>query len=154
MAGSSATEMAIAVAVAGGLGSLPSAQITPTQLAEALIKFRKATSAPVNVNFFCHTPAGNDPLVDRQWRKRLETYYPAWYRPWGAGGFRQSGPIRWRTLLGSRSLRPEVVSMITVWVCQQSVSSEIPAIVLADTGSLKDSSATPKGGWATERYGC
>jgi len=75
MAGSSTTEMAIAVAVAGGLGSLPSAQMTPAQLTEALIKFRKATSAPVNVNFFCHTPAGNDALVDRQWRKRLESYY-------------------------------------------------------------------------------
>ena len=75
MVGSSTTEMAIAVAVAGGLGSLPSAQMTPSQLTEALIKFRTATSAPVNVNFFCHTPAGNDPLVDRQWRKRLEAYY-------------------------------------------------------------------------------
>jgi nitronate monooxygenase len=49
--------------------------MTPAQLTEALIKFRKATSAPVNVNFSCHTPAGNDPLVDRQWRKRLESYY-------------------------------------------------------------------------------
>jgi nitronate monooxygenase len=75
MAGSSTTEMAIAVADAGGLGSIPSAQLTPTQLTEALIKFRTATSAPVNVNFFCHTPTANDPLVDRQWCKRLETYY-------------------------------------------------------------------------------
>jgi len=75
LAGSSTTEMAIAVAVAGGLGSLPSAQMTPNKLTEALIKFRVATSAPVNVNFFCHTPAGKDPLVERQWRKRLETYY-------------------------------------------------------------------------------
>ena len=75
MAGSSTTEMAIAVAVAGGLGSLPSAQMTPAQLTEALIKFRTATSAPVNVNFFCHAPAENDPLVDRRWRKQLEPYY-------------------------------------------------------------------------------
>src|SRR5467141_1991286 len=75
MAGSSTTEMAIAVAAAGGLGSLPSAQMTPAQLTEALIKFRAATSAPVNVNFFCHAPAENDPLVDRQWRKQLEPYY-------------------------------------------------------------------------------
>lgn len=75
MAGSSTTEMAIAVAIAGGLGSLPSAQMTPTQLTEALIKFRMATSGPVNVNFFCRTPAGHDPLVDRQWRKQLEPYY-------------------------------------------------------------------------------
>jgi nitronate monooxygenase len=75
MAGSSTTEMAIAVAVAGGLGSLASAQMTPSHLAEALTKFRAATSASINVNFFCHTPAGNDPLVDRLWRKRLEAYY-------------------------------------------------------------------------------
>jgi nitronate monooxygenase len=66
MAGSSTTEMAIAVAITGGLGSLPSAQMTPTQLTEALIKFRTATSAPVKLNFFCHTPAGCDPLVDRR----------------------------------------------------------------------------------------
>src|ERR1700722_8752194 len=75
MAGSSTTEMAIAVAVAGGLGSIPAAQLNPAQLEEALVKFKDATSAPVNVNFFCHDPAENDPLIDREWRKRLETYY-------------------------------------------------------------------------------
>jgi hypothetical protein len=46
------------------------------------------------------------------------------------------------------------IGMITIWVCQQSVSSEVPAIVLADTGSLKDSSATTKSGSATKRYRC
>jgi hypothetical protein len=46
------------------------------------------------------------------------------------------------------------IGMITIWVCQQSVSSEIPAIVLADTGSLKDSSATTKSGSVTKRYRC
>jgi nitronate monooxygenase len=75
MAGSSTTEMAIAVAVAGGLGSIPAAQLNPAQLEEALVKFKNATSAPVNVNFFCHDSAENDPLIDREWRKRLETYY-------------------------------------------------------------------------------
>src|SRR5258708_29818723 len=75
MAGSSTTEMAIAVAVAGGLGSLPSAQMTPAQLADGLIKCRTGSSAPVTVSFFWHTAAGNDPLVDRQWRKQLEPYY-------------------------------------------------------------------------------
>jgi hypothetical protein len=34
------------------------------------------------------------------------------------------------------------------------VSSEIPAIVLTDTGSLKDSSATTKSGLAAKRYKC
>jgi hypothetical protein len=48
------------------------------------------------------------------------------------------------------SLFPDFIggppNMITVRVCRQSVSSEIPAIILADTGSLKDSSATTKSG--------
>jgi hypothetical protein len=34
------------------------------------------------------------------------------------------------------------------------LGSEIPAIVLADTGSLKDSSATTKSGLATKRCKC
>jgi nitronate monooxygenase len=115
MAGSSTTEMAIAVAVAGGLGSLPSAQITPTQLTEALIKFRAATSAPVNVNFFCHIPAENDPFVDRQWRKRLEAYYIQLgidLEVQVASANRVPFDDAYCSVV--EALRPEVVSMITV----------------------------------------
>jgi nitronate monooxygenase len=75
MAGSSGTEMAIAVAQAGGLGSLPAAQLNPAQLEEGVTQFRKSTSRPVNINFFCHTPAENDPFLDLQWRKRLKGFY-------------------------------------------------------------------------------
>ena len=102
IAGSSTTEMAIVVAVTGGLGSLPSAQMIRAELTEALNQFRTATSAPVNVNFFCHTPAGTDPLVDCQWRKRRKPTIRVRYRSRGAGDFRKSGPIRRRILLGSR----------------------------------------------------
>lgn len=56
MAGSSGVALAIAVARAGGLGSLPAAMLSGDQLAEQIDEFRKATDAPVNVNFFCHTP--------------------------------------------------------------------------------------------------
>jgi nitronate monooxygenase len=57
MAGSSGVAMAIAVARAGGLGSLPAAMLTSEQLSEQIDEFRQATDAPLNVNFFCHVPA-------------------------------------------------------------------------------------------------
>jgi hypothetical protein len=39
------------------------------------------------------------------------------------------------------------ISMIIVWVCQPSATSrEMPAIIFADIGYLKDSSATIKSG--------
>ena len=54
MAGSSGVALAVAVAQAGGLGSLPAAMLTSEQLAEQIEEFRHATQAPLNVNFFCH----------------------------------------------------------------------------------------------------
>ena len=56
MAGASGVAMAIAVAKAGGLGSLPAAMLTSEQLAEQIDQFRQATDAPLNLNFFCHVP--------------------------------------------------------------------------------------------------
>jgi nitronate monooxygenase len=54
MAGSSGVALAVAVARAGGLGSLPTAML-PAELVEQQIdEFRKSVDAPVNVNFFCH----------------------------------------------------------------------------------------------------
>lgn len=54
MAGWSGVALAVAVAQAGGLGSLPAAMLTTEQLAGQIDEFRHATQAPVNVNFFCH----------------------------------------------------------------------------------------------------
>jgi nitronate monooxygenase len=54
MAGSGGVALAIAVAQAGGLGSLPAAMLSSAQLAEQIDEFRRATDAPLNVNFFCH----------------------------------------------------------------------------------------------------
>jgi nitronate monooxygenase len=59
MAGSSGVDLAVAVARAGGLGSLPAAMLTADQLVEQVNEFRHAANAPINVNFFCH----NDPQV-------------------------------------------------------------------------------------------
>ncbi len=56
MAGSGGLDLAVAVATAGGLGSLPAAMLTADLVEEQVGAFRQAVSAPVNVNFFCHTP--------------------------------------------------------------------------------------------------
>jgi nitronate monooxygenase len=37
--------------------------------------FRQRISAPINLNFFCHTPVEADPAREAGWRKRLGTYY-------------------------------------------------------------------------------
>lgn len=75
MAGAGGTELAAAVATAGGLGSLPGALVTPDDLRNQIGIFRQATSAPVNVNFFCHVPPEPDPERDAMWQKRLAPYY-------------------------------------------------------------------------------
>jgi nitronate monooxygenase len=75
MAGPGNAALAIAVSEAGGLGSLPCAQLSAPQIRSALEVIRRSTSRPINVNFFCHRP----PLVDRErelaWRARLKPYY-------------------------------------------------------------------------------
>jgi nitronate monooxygenase len=75
MAGSSGPELAIAVADAGGLGSLPCAMLTPEQLKSQWGIVRQRTSRPINVNFFCHRQPKADPDRDKVWRQRLAPYY-------------------------------------------------------------------------------
>src|SRR5262249_40329897 len=69
--------LAIAVAQAGGLGAIPCAMITPEQLRTQLEGFRAAVDAPVNVNFFCHTPPELNNAREARWRERLKPYYEA-----------------------------------------------------------------------------
>lgn len=75
MAGNTTPQMVIAVAQAGGLGSLASAQYTPTQAREAILTVRAATTKPINVNFFCHTTPAPDATHTETWRAALEPYY-------------------------------------------------------------------------------
>ncbi|MBX3581713.1 MAG: nitronate monooxygenase [Rhizobiaceae bacterium] len=75
MAGPVLSEMAIAVAKEGGLGSLPSAMLSPEQTRTEMEKFRAAVKAPVNLNFFCHTPPAQDEKREAAWRARLAPYY-------------------------------------------------------------------------------
>ncbi|MBS3647339.1 nitronate monooxygenase [Pseudaminobacter sp. 19-2017] len=75
MAGPVFSDMVIAVAEAGGLGSLPCATMNAEQVRAELGIIRSRTSRPINVNFFCHTPPAVDPAREALWRQRLRNYY-------------------------------------------------------------------------------
>jgi nitronate monooxygenase len=75
MAGPGHWELAAAVTQAAGLGALPCAMLNADQIRAEWGMIRKATSGPVNLNFFCHTPPVSDPQCQAAWRERLEKYY-------------------------------------------------------------------------------
>jgi nitronate monooxygenase len=75
MAGISTPQMTIAVAEAGGFGSVAAAMLTPETLRSELQIVQQATGRPINVNFFVHKPPIADPAREAAWRRRLEGYY-------------------------------------------------------------------------------
>ena len=75
MAGAVDADLAIAVAQAGGLGSLPVALLNEQQLRAQMEKIRAATRKPVNLNFFCHTPPVPSNAREHAWREALKPYY-------------------------------------------------------------------------------
>lgn len=74
MAGVQDEELAIAVAEAGGLGSMPCALLSCDQLQHAMSRFA-SMAQPVNLNFFCHSMADPKPAQERRWREALAPYY-------------------------------------------------------------------------------
>jgi nitronate monooxygenase len=75
MAGVQGSALAVAVAGAGGLGSLPCAMLDPEAMRAELAAIRAQTSKPFNVNFFCHTPPIPDAGREAAWRAALTPYY-------------------------------------------------------------------------------
>jgi nitronate monooxygenase len=75
MAGPGTAALAIAVSEAGGLGSLPCAQLGGSEIRKALETIRQGTSRPINLNFFCHTPPIREPEPELAWRALLKPYY-------------------------------------------------------------------------------
>jgi nitronate monooxygenase len=75
MAGPGTAELAIAVAEAGGLGSLPCAMLTPGQIRTQTQIIQQRTTRPINLNFFCHTPPAPDPAREEAWKRKLSPYY-------------------------------------------------------------------------------
>lgn len=110
MAGAHDEELACAVALAGGLGSLPCALLSPLKITEQVAAFRERTHAPVNLNFFCHRPPPPSLEALAEWRKRLEPYY----RELGAGDATtppaSRRPFDAETCAVVEELWPEVVS--------------------------------------------
>jgi nitronate monooxygenase len=75
MAGAMDAELVIAVAQGGGLGSLPSALLSPEKAREQVNLIRQRVKAPLSMNFFCHKPAELDPASEARWKGRLAGYY-------------------------------------------------------------------------------
>src|SRR6476661_5170988 len=74
MAGVQDEALAIAVAEAGGLGSMPCALLDAARLESALQRFA-SLHVPINLNFFCHDMAAPDPDEVARWRDALMPYY-------------------------------------------------------------------------------
>ena len=74
MAGVQGSALAVAVANAGGLGSLPCALLDVDAMRAELDAIRAGTSKPFNVNFFCHRPPQADGAREALWRAALAPY--------------------------------------------------------------------------------
>ncbi len=78
MAGVQGSALAIAVSEAGGLGSLPCAMLSLSQIKSEIEAICAATAKPFNLNFFCHVPPPPSvatPEREAAWRKLLARYY-------------------------------------------------------------------------------
>lgn len=75
MAGVIDAELVIAAAQGGALGSLPCAMISVEKTREQVGLIRQRVKAPVNLNFFCHTPIELTAEAEAQWKRRLAGYY-------------------------------------------------------------------------------
>lgn len=77
MAGATGVEMALAVAKAGGLGSLPCSMLPPDKIRAGVIEFRSQSNKPLNLNFFCHVAPTVDVAREQAWLDRLAPCYSA-----------------------------------------------------------------------------
>jgi nitronate monooxygenase len=77
MANFASLELALAVAEAGGLGSLPCAGLTDDKVREDFAAIRSRTTKPINLNFFCHETPEQDLSREAAWLERLAPYYKA-----------------------------------------------------------------------------
>jgi nitronate monooxygenase len=75
MAGVMDADLVIASAQGGALGSLPCAMLSVEKAREQVNIIRQRVSAPVNMNFFCHTAVEADPQREAAWKQRLASYY-------------------------------------------------------------------------------
>ena len=75
MAGVQDHQLAIAVANAGGLGSIPCAMLSHAQITEQIEQFKAQSAGSYNLNFFCHQPPADNPEALQRWQQRLAPFY-------------------------------------------------------------------------------
>jgi nitronate monooxygenase len=75
MAGSDSVALARGVSSTGALGSLACALLNPDDVREAMRKLRDEMRRPFNLNFFCHTMEGPDPVAAEKWKSFLRPHY-------------------------------------------------------------------------------
>ncbi|CDY78465.1 Enoyl-[acyl-carrier-protein] reductase [FMN] [Caballeronia glathei] len=75
MAGVSTPALAAAVSNAGGLGSLGVGAMKAEAARKVIRDTRALTSAPFNINVFCHAPAVADKAVEKAWLNWLSPHF-------------------------------------------------------------------------------
>ena len=75
MVASAMHELVIAVAQAGGLGSLACAGLDAQQIRAEMAAIRLHTDQSINLNFFCHRQPEVDAAREAAWRAHLQPYY-------------------------------------------------------------------------------
>jgi len=111
MAGAMDAELAIPVALAGGLGSLPVAMLDDAKMRAQVAAFRAATAKPLNLNFFVHTPPQLNNAREHAWREKLKPYYAEFgIDPAAPVPSSNRTPFDATLCAAVEELRPEVVS--------------------------------------------
>lgn len=112
MAGSGGSKLAIAVARAGGLGSIPCASISAEKVISEVTTFRDAIDAPINLNFFAHTPRKPTAEENQRWLKRLAPYFEEFSIPPPSSSASSGGraPFDEAMCRLVEDMKPEVVS--------------------------------------------
>ena len=111
MAGAQDHRLAVAVSVAGGLGSLPCAMLDVEGVRSEVGHFRGASRGPLNLNFFCHSQPERNPERERAWQELLAPYFEEFavdIAPPDRGAGRQPFSATFANLV--EEIRPEVVS--------------------------------------------
>jgi len=111
MAGSMDADLAIAVAQAGGLGSLPVGMLDEQKMRAQVAAFRAATAKPVNLNFFANKQPELNNAREHAWRERLKPYYAEFgIDPAAPVPSSNRTPFNGVLCLAVEEIKPEVVS--------------------------------------------
>ena len=111
LAGVQDVDMAIAVAQAGGLGSIPCGMLSDEEIVRQVEQFRSQLAAPINLNFTCAAEPQRDPQQEEQWSALLQPYlhqYGLQDVPLIATSNRKTFNVDSLTVI--KQLKPEVVS--------------------------------------------